>query len=68
MTGVHCEMAAEWEAPCDTPEWAAGGWQEGEDGNIHKRRIQELQTRYNTGTGPPFLPWDSRRRLLLGTD
>ncbi|PWA29321.1 hypothetical protein CCH79_00013996 [Gambusia affinis] len=29
-------MAAEWEAPCDTPEWAAGGWQEEEDGDIHK--------------------------------
>lgn len=46
MTGVHCEMAAEWEAPCDTPEWAAGGWQEGEDGDIHKGAFRN----YRLGT------------------
>lgn len=33
-----------------------------------QRPIEGLQTRYKTGTGPPSLPWDGRRRLLLGTD
>lgn len=38
------------------------GWQH------PQRPIEGLQTRYKTGTGPPSLPWDGRRRLLLGTD
>lgn len=38
-----------------------GGWQR------PQKPIEGLQTRYKSGTGPPSLPWDSRRRLLLGT-
>lgn len=39
----------------------------GEEVQHSQRTIEGLQTRYKTGSGPPSLQWDDRRRLLLGT-
>lgn len=67
MTGVHCEMGAEWECHVTLLNGLPGvGW--GEGWQHPQRTIEGLQTRYKTGTGPPSLPWYGRRRLLHGTD
>lgn len=29
--------------PCDTPEWAAGGWPGGKDGSIHKGPLKDCR-------------------------
>lgn len=31
------------EMPCDTPEWAAGGWLGGEDGSTHKGPLKDCR-------------------------
>lgn len=50
--------------PCDTSEWAAGGWLRGEDGSIHKGPLKDC--RLGTRLALVLLPFHGRR-LLLGT-
>lgn len=67
MTGLHCEMGTEWECHVTLLNGLPGVVR-GEGWHHPQRPIEGLQTRYKTGTGPPSLLWDGRRRLLLGTN